>query len=243
MIEQMVASKFLFDDGEDDEVFNDEWASSANIEVKELNRLEREFLEAMEWSCFVDCDTFLKQLSKVEALISLHQSIKRGGNGMTYNELLALFNYSSGKNRNDKLWSTIITNITKVLLVSSFAYWAAVFAIITSTTIPKTSIENTHSLINSSIAWNHSGLVYRTGLEDRVSEFTLHEIPLSIYSIKKAKSDNVLFIQSMVNNKNSYKKVVTNIQISLSSEQFISNPSVHNSMPNKYQSFKYIYKY
>jgi hypothetical protein len=233
----MVASKFLFDDGEDDEVFNDEWAASANIEVKELNRLEREFLEAMKWSCFVDCDTFLKQLSKVEALISLHESIKRGGNGMTYNELLALFNYSWGKNRNEKLWSTIITNITKVLLVSSFTYWAAIFAIITSTTIAKTSIENTHSLINSSIAWNHSGLVYRSGLEDRVSELTLHEIPL------RAKSDNVLFIQSMVNNDNSYKKMVTNIQISLSSQQFISNPSVHNSLPNKYQSFKYIYKY
>jgi hypothetical protein len=32
----MVASKFLHDDGEDDEVFNDEWAASASMEKKDL---------------------------------------------------------------------------------------------------------------------------------------------------------------------------------------------------------------
>lgn len=235
----MVASKFLFDDGEDDEVYNDEWAESANIEVKELNRLEREFLTAMEWCCYVDCDTFLAQLSKVEALISLDQSLKRGGTGMTYNELLALFNYSLGKNKNDMLWTMIMKNITKVVLVSSFAYWAAVFAIISSTTIAKTSIQNTQSILNhtGSYGCNNSGLVYRTVFEERVSEFALHEIPLSVYSVKKDKMENFIFIQSMVNNKNSYKKMVANIQ--LSSVQ----PSVQKLVPNKYQSFKYIYKY
>ncbi len=34
----MVACKFLYDDGEDDEVFNDEWASAGDMETKELNR-------------------------------------------------------------------------------------------------------------------------------------------------------------------------------------------------------------
>lgn len=47
MLFQMVASKFLHDDGEEDEVFNDEWASSGGLEVKEMNRLEREFLNAI----------------------------------------------------------------------------------------------------------------------------------------------------------------------------------------------------
>jgi len=237
----MVASKFLFDDGEDDEVFNDEWAASGNIEVKELNRLEREFLAAMDWSCYVDCDTFLKQLSKVEALISLHQSLKRGATGMTYNELLALFNYSLDKNKNDKLWSMIMTNITKVVLVSSFAYWATVFAIIASTAIARTSLENTHSITNNTVGWNHSGLVYSTGLEGRVSELNLGEIPLTIYSMKRAKMENVIFIQSMTNTKASYKKLIANLQIP--SEDPILNPSVHNLVPNRYQSLKNIYKY
>lgn len=43
----MVASKFLHDDGEDDEVFNEEWAVSGGLDVKQLNRLEREFLDAI----------------------------------------------------------------------------------------------------------------------------------------------------------------------------------------------------
>ena len=43
---QMMASKFLYDEGEDG-VLNDEWAASVNMDVKELNDLERQFLAAM----------------------------------------------------------------------------------------------------------------------------------------------------------------------------------------------------
>jgi len=43
----MVASKFLHDDGEVDEVFNDEWAASAGLNVKDINSFERDFLQAI----------------------------------------------------------------------------------------------------------------------------------------------------------------------------------------------------
>jgi hypothetical protein len=43
----MVASKFLNDDGEDDEVINSEWAKSAKIELSDLNQIERQFLQAI----------------------------------------------------------------------------------------------------------------------------------------------------------------------------------------------------
>lgn len=43
----MIASKYLNDDGEDDEVFNTEWAKSGNLTVPEINKLEREFLNAI----------------------------------------------------------------------------------------------------------------------------------------------------------------------------------------------------
>lgn len=47
----MVASKFLNDDGEDDEVINSEWANSAKIELSDLNQIERQFLQAIvSWS-------------------------------------------------------------------------------------------------------------------------------------------------------------------------------------------------
>ncbi len=43
----MVASKFLNDDGEEDEVINAEWATSAKLDLSKLNELEREFLQAI----------------------------------------------------------------------------------------------------------------------------------------------------------------------------------------------------
>ena len=55
----MVASKYLYDDGEVDEVFNDDWAEAGRLDsVAEMNRLEIEFLCAVEWSLHVqvNCD-------------------------------------------------------------------------------------------------------------------------------------------------------------------------------------------
>ena len=43
----MVASKYLYDDGEDDEVFNDEWAKSAALLLSDLNQAEVDFLFAI----------------------------------------------------------------------------------------------------------------------------------------------------------------------------------------------------
>ena len=44
---KMVASKFLNDEGQDDEVINSEFASSAKMDLKDLNKLERDFLLAI----------------------------------------------------------------------------------------------------------------------------------------------------------------------------------------------------
>jgi len=43
----MMASKFLHDEGEEDSVVNEDWATSAHMDVEELNRLERNFLAAL----------------------------------------------------------------------------------------------------------------------------------------------------------------------------------------------------
>ncbi|CAG2178034.1 unnamed protein product, partial [Oppiella nova] len=163
LVSIMIASKFLFDDGEDDEVFNDEWANSANIDVKQLNRLEREFLKAINWSLFVDCETFVRQLSKVEALISVNQSNRRGATGMTYTELLALFDYSKSRDKSGDHLSAIIQTVSKLLVVSCVGYWAAVLALLASTAIAKTSLQSssqTPSLANQSLVTNDSTLLY-----------------------------------------------------------------------------------
>lgn len=43
----MVATKFLNDDGEEDQVFNMEWALSSNLTILQINQLEKEFLNAI----------------------------------------------------------------------------------------------------------------------------------------------------------------------------------------------------
>lgn len=43
----MVASKYLYDEGEEEEVFNDEWGAAGGVAVPTLNALERSFLSAM----------------------------------------------------------------------------------------------------------------------------------------------------------------------------------------------------
>ena len=43
----MMASKFLYDEGVDEEVFNDDWANSVDIETEDVNQMERDFLSAI----------------------------------------------------------------------------------------------------------------------------------------------------------------------------------------------------
>ena len=51
----MMASKYLYDEGVDEEVFNDEWAESAKMDIDELNALERNFLAAIVSFFFCTC--------------------------------------------------------------------------------------------------------------------------------------------------------------------------------------------
>jgi hypothetical protein len=44
---QMLASKYLIDEGESEEIYNSEWAKASELPVDELNKLERSFLRQM----------------------------------------------------------------------------------------------------------------------------------------------------------------------------------------------------
>jgi len=88
LVSMMVASKFLHDDGEEDEVFNDEWAKSGGLDTKELNKLEINFLSAMDWRVFVKKDEFTGVVERVEEDIALRQVAERGW--ATYTELTTL---------------------------------------------------------------------------------------------------------------------------------------------------------
>lgn len=95
----MVASKYLYDEGEEEEVFNDEWGAAGKLDVKTVNNLEMSFLNAIvsafwmgylptceffskpvcpviqEWSLFTDPNDLLDLLSQLEArLVKIQMS-------------------------------------------------------------------------------------------------------------------------------------------------------------------------
>jgi hypothetical protein len=55
---KLLASKYLVDEGESDEIYNNEWATAADLSVKKINSLEKEFLKKLEWNLFVSSNEF-----------------------------------------------------------------------------------------------------------------------------------------------------------------------------------------
>ncbi|XP_063921432.1 protein CNPPD1 isoform X2 [Zophobas morio] len=119
LVSLMVSCKFLYDDGEADEVFIDEWALSGGTTVKQLVQLEKDFLKAIEWEVFVSELTFWKKLHEIEQTLARKQGACRGF--FTYTELEALLTAI-------ELQSLIQTVVSmSALLIAS--YIVAVFAL------------------------------------------------------------------------------------------------------------------
>uniref|UniRef100_A0A224Z4R5 Protein CNPPD1 n=1 Tax=Rhipicephalus zambeziensis TaxID=60191 RepID=A0A224Z4R5_9ACAR len=119
LVSMLVASKFLYDDGEEDEVFNNEWAASANMELKDLNLLEREFLDALDWNLYVKPKAFAHVLDKLETRIAYLESSKRGWT--TYTDVCVLSKSAVLR----RCWLLVYDGVIKVIAVSAIAYVAA----------------------------------------------------------------------------------------------------------------------
>lgn len=131
LISMMMASKFMYDEGVDEEVFNDEWADAGNMDVEDVNTLEREFLSAIDWELFVRPEEFSEMLQIIEKRIALQQGVDRGW--FSYCDLVVL-------SQDTKLltWSALTADLSKVILVSSLAYVAGLLTIVCSTILATT---------------------------------------------------------------------------------------------------------
>ena len=143
LISMMVASKFLHDDGEDDEVFNDEWAKSGNIDIKEFNRLEIEFLCAIDWKVNVPTDDFESALNKIEKEISYREVRSRGS--ATYTDLYVL----SGSTGMERMLRLLTATSLKMTAVCMAAYAASIFTFIGTTALINQTPFGPTSLSNS----------------------------------------------------------------------------------------------
>jgi len=129
LVSLMVASKFLHDDGEEDEVFNDEWASSGGIDTKELNRLELSFLSALDWRIYVDNQEFEKAVEKVETDIAFKEVSRRGW--ASYTDLAVLSMNTDIQN----LWTVLFSYTMKMTAVCVTAYAAGLLSLLGATAV------------------------------------------------------------------------------------------------------------
>ncbi|XP_007909549.2 protein CNPPD1 [Callorhinchus milii] len=88
LISMMVASKYLYDEGEEEEVFNDEWGAAGKLDVHSVNTLEMNFLRAIDWSLYVNTQEFFELLNRMEGRVAQSQGLKRGW--FTYTDLCVL---------------------------------------------------------------------------------------------------------------------------------------------------------
>merc|ERR1712088_1034758 len=166
LVSLMVASKFLHDDGEEDEVFNDEWASSGGIDTKELNRLEVKFLAAMDWRIFVDDTEFQTTLIRLEADIAIREVTARDGDA-TYSDLSVL---GSGEQAAHML-SLLAQAAIKVTAVCLTTYAAGILTLLgTAAALSRTPLGPAQ--VSSSVRTLASAF---NGLEEQ--EVGVHQVP------------------------------------------------------------------
>jgi len=150
LISMMMASKFLYDEGVDEEVFNDEWATSGDLDTEDVNELEREFLTAIEWDLFVRPDDFSDMLNTVEKRTALTQGLKRGW--FSYTDLFILSMDLTFMN-----WHDLAAELSKVISVSTLAYLASIMTMIGSTVLGTTT---STALMSAGAAISHDASLF-----------------------------------------------------------------------------------
>lgn len=114
LVSILLASKYLVDEGEIDEFNNSEWATAAELSVKKINSLEKDFLQKMEWNLFVSSNDFWDFTNDLTEKIT-RKKVKVNGQ-CTYSDLDCLFEangFSLGK------WLKCLEFLYKVTLVCS----------------------------------------------------------------------------------------------------------------------------
>nr|CAG4637009.1 EOG090X069C [Ceriodaphnia reticulata]SVE72936.1 EOG090X069C [Ceriodaphnia reticulata] len=136
LISVMVASKFLHDEGEEDEVINSDWANSAKLELPELNQLEKQFLHAINWYLFVDDQDFAEALARIEFRVAQRESLKRGW--LTYTDMDVL----ARRKLLADTWDIVYDLVINVSIACMTAYLASLVTLLGS------------AIVVSSLPWN-----------------------------------------------------------------------------------------
>ncbi|XP_061465313.1 protein CNPPD1 [Rhineura floridana] len=129
LISMMVASKYLYDEGEEEEVFNDEWGAAGKVDVQTMNTLEMNFLSAIDWSLYTDPKELFEVLGWLEGRVAERQGIRRGW--FTYTDLCVLMEQT--------LWQQALgqfyQQVAKVACILGVVYLTGIAAVLASAAV------------------------------------------------------------------------------------------------------------
>ncbi|XP_050196237.1 protein CNPPD1 isoform X2 [Myiozetetes cayanensis] len=128
LISMMVASKYLYDEGEEEEVFNDEWGAAGKVDVQTMNTLEMNFLSAIDWSLYTDPRELFEVLSWLEGRVAEKQGMWRGW--FTYTDLCVLMEQSVWQHVLGQFYQQVV-KLACLLGVVYLTGFAALFASVT----------------------------------------------------------------------------------------------------------------
>ncbi|XP_022093990.1 protein CNPPD1-like [Acanthaster planci] len=116
LVSMMIATKFLYDEGEEEELYNDQWAEAAKIDVNRVHDLERDFLAAIDWKLLVDPLEFYEFLLGIEMRIALSEGRKRGW--YTYTDLSIVMQHPAWY----KVCCCVLEHLVKVISLCTLIY-------------------------------------------------------------------------------------------------------------------------
>ncbi|XP_034033310.1 protein CNPPD1 [Thalassophryne amazonica] len=176
LISMMVASKYLYDEGEEEEVFNDEWGAAGQLDVQNINSLEMDFLNAIEWSLFTEPSDFFDILSQLESSIAERQGMKRGW--LTYTDLSVLLEQSAWR----QSLMAIYQHFAKVSCMLGLVYLTSVAGLFaTSAVLHQLSVSrSSHALFPAEVSVAH----LQTSSLDPEAPAAAHHIPCCVLANK-----------------------------------------------------------
>ncbi|XP_077997504.1 protein CNPPD1-like [Glandiceps talaboti] len=129
LVTMMLASKYLYDEGEEEEMYNDEWADAAGLDVDTVNEMERDFLSAINWNLFVKPIDFFIFLHRIETRIAFKEGSKRGW--FTYTDLSVLLDEETIHN----ICISVITQTVQIAGMCVLIYGMCTMAILGSSVL------------------------------------------------------------------------------------------------------------
>ncbi|TRY61308.1 hypothetical protein TCAL_01451 [Tigriopus californicus] len=126
LVSMMVASKYLYDDGESEEIFVEEWATAGKMEKRDLHDLEFALLDALDWSIYVNPPDFERLAENVESRIAAREVAKRGW--ASYTDLVVLTRHLPMV----KVWEIVAECTLKVTAVCASAYAASILTMMST---------------------------------------------------------------------------------------------------------------